>query len=585
MLRTPETPKRRSRFGLNRLLPIVALMPVICAPIAFAQDCPVLNQYETDPSVPMTYPRASDRYAVQYRLGSGSWTDAPVYISCYGGTNASPFLSYAGYTLETSMSFVSVPAGTNSTVQLRVRKLFGPGFSESDHVSVRPSVKKIQVDTGNDGAVQISTATGQGFAGEQFILWWGDSRQGGSIEGLAFFLDPLYEPPKGSKVKTVAAPADLSGDLSSFDTLAFQGMVPIGGTGEQAFIVPANIRTIFLAPGSWVQGKLRFMQTGTGSLRRVYGPGVLDVSRFHYAYRVCNSTSGHADEGYQALSWIPVPATSAPDRFALDGIIITDTNRYATDLLVNSTVNNVKTISWNGNNDGLEFGQNTRASNVFVRSGDDSLKMWASSITVTNATVWQNWNGGVVNLGWFNRTGGDDCLIDGLYVVKTDWHTPTAPSWTADLLNGQLNHQNNAVVASMMVPGTQFGSMHPSVYRNIYVEDPPQVLLSLKILPPDCGLVGLAKCPMVDLTLPSVLNLSIENVFTPASIVENSIGFQTVPTTGYTLTGSMNIGLTNLLVTLPDGTVTPLTSANAATAGKIVTNGENINIVYGVNNQ
>jgi hypothetical protein len=36
---------------------------------------------------------------------------------------------------------------------------------------------------------------------------------------------------------------------------------------------------------------------------------------------------------------------------------------------------------------------------VFVRSGDDSKMMWGSDIAVTNAAVWQNHNGGFVNLG------------------------------------------------------------------------------------------------------------------------------------------------------------------------------------------
>ena len=35
----------------------------------------------------------------------------------------------------------------------------------------------------------------------------------------------------------------------------------------------------------------------------------------------------------------------------------------------------------------------------------------------------------------------------------------------------------------------------------------------------------------------------------------------------------MNIGLSNVMVTLPSGTATALTSANAAAVGKIGTNG------------
>ena len=206
------------------------------------------------------------------------------------------------------------------------------------------------------------------------------------------------------------------------------------------------------------------------------------------------------------------------------------------------------------------------------------------------ATVWQNYNGGVVNLGWGDNSPGDSSLIDGLYVVKTDWNTPANPSWTATNLNGQ----NDAVIASLMVPGTMFGTNQPSLYRNIFVEDPPQTLLSLKILFPECNDPNSPRdgnCNDVDLTLPSVVNLNIQNLWSPPSVGRNSIGFQTLPPgyvdgsqsfpTGYTMTGNMNIGFSNVIFTSPAGTETALTTANAAAIGNIGTNGSHIHLNYG----
>jgi hypothetical protein len=210
-----------------------------------------------------------------------------------------------------------------------------------------------------------------------------------------------------------------------------------------------------------------------------------------------------------------------------------------------------------------------------VRAGDDSLMVWGSYINITNATVWQNYNGGVVNLGWLDNSPGENCLIDGLYVVKTDWLTPTDPTFSMTGPDFSLNNQNNAVIASMMVPGTMFGMMQPSLFKNVFVEDPPPVLFSLKILPPDCDLVSFegAGCPVpINLMQSSVLNLNIENLFTPPSIEENSIGFETLinyPNAGpalpskYTLMGSMKINLTNVFF-----------------VGKVVTNGDNVNVRY-----
>jgi hypothetical protein len=148
----------------------------------------------------------------------------------------------------------------------------------------------------------------------------------------------------------------------------------------------------------------------------------------------------------------------------------------------------------------------------------------------------------------------------------------------------------------MMIPTTQFDKPQNSVFRNIFVEDPPQVLFSLKVMPPNCGLIGLGSCPSVDLTSASLLNLSIENLFSPQSLVSNSIGFDTLqagyvnnglmpPQTfasDYTLTGSMSIGLTNVFIRLPFGIWLPLTSADASAVGKINTNGNTVNIKYGI---
>lgn len=557
------------------------LILAACAAAAFAQDCPVTTDAATYPNPPLTYPMTSNRYAVQYQLAnSGTWTNALVYISYYGGTNSSPYINASRYPADESLSFVSIPASASTAVAIRVTKIFGANFPTIAQMSVRPKQKGIQLSPVNATTVQLSTNTAANFAGDQFILYWtGTATESGIIQGLAIFLDPPYTRPTGTNVKIVATAADLSANLAAFDTLDIEGTVAVASTGALAFVVPVNINNIFLGPGAWLQGKLRFTQGGAGHTRKIYGPGVLDNSRFNYAYRQCRNSTTNTDDGYQSISWIPLPAqingvSTVPDGFIVDGLIITDNDYYATDWFNNTTINNMKIIGWNGNNDGIQMGITVRVSNVFIHTGDDSLKMWGSYDTVTNATVWQGWNGGVINLGWSDNSPGDDCVIDGVYVVKTDWVTPNTPSWTSTTLNAD----NDAIVASLMIPGTSYGALIPSVYRNIYVEDPPRVLFSLKILPFDCALKGATSCPVLDPTVTSVLNLNVENVFTPASKLENEIGFQTV--NGTTLLGTMNIGLTNIMITPANGTATALTGINAATLGPIVTNGGHVDIAY-----
>ena len=298
-------------------------------------QCAVVDKDTTYRKPPLTYPMTSDRYAVQYQLGgSGTWTTAQVYISYYGGTNASPNRSSSGYGADTSLSFVSIPAAANTAVALRVTKLFGSAFPAINQVSVRPQAKKIHVDSASGSLVQISTITAANFAGDQFLLWWaGDSQQSSTIQSLVFFLNPPYVKPTGSNVKVIATPADVTADLSSFDTLDFEGTLAVASTGAQAFVVPANIANVFLGPGAWVEGKLRFVQAGNGSTRRIYGPGVLDVSRFEYDLRACDANSGYEDQGYEAISLVDPPTNTVPDRFQLDGLVITDHNHAVADLL------------------------------------------------------------------------------------------------------------------------------------------------------------------------------------------------------------------------------------------------------------
>ena len=231
----------------------------------------------------MTYPTSSDQYSVQYSLDGGTWTDAMVYISDYGGSNSSPYLSYSGYlkptgptSYGTSMSFVSIPAGKGVHVQLRVTKLENGPFLSGDNVSVRPSSKPIVTSLASDGTVLISTKTGEKFDGEQFILWWDRLTAvglSGATQGLAFFLDPIYTPPKGKKVKIITSPSDLDPTgLAGYETLVFEGFVAIGNSGAEAFVVPENILNIYLSEGSWVQGKLVFTELTPSPRRRVYGP-------------------------------------------------------------------------------------------------------------------------------------------------------------------------------------------------------------------------------------------------------------------------------------------------------------------------
>ena len=206
------------------------LLLAACAPLALAQQCPVTTDVDTYPATPLTYPMTSDRYSVQYQLGgSGSFTNAQVYVSYYGGTNASPYVNASRYPADESLSFVSIPATPGTAVAIRVTKIFGSNFPAISQMSVRPAAKGVQIASVSPTTLQLSTSTSASFAGDQFILYWnGNAQASGAIQGLALFLNPPYIRPTGSNVKIVATPADLAGNLSAFDTLDIEGTVAGG---------------------------------------------------------------------------------------------------------------------------------------------------------------------------------------------------------------------------------------------------------------------------------------------------------------------------------------------------------------------
>ncbi len=471
-------------------LALVACNWVLAAPMHQMPNgppCQILDPAkELYPITPVSYPATSDIYAVEYRLNGGTCTPATVHISVYGGTNASPYHTFSGYTQDfTSMSSVSIPAPGGKTVEIRVTKA-GADFPGPGQVMVRPTPKPVTVEQVKGKVALLSLKTPTTFDGDQFILWYTSSAtENSAVLGLVFFLDPPLTPPTpGPKVRVVQNKNDME-HLDGIDTLDFESVV--GDQLPYVFDIPAHVKTVYLGDRAWLRGKIRFEEDGTGKARMLYGHGVIDASRFDYSLRHCGSGSGYKEQGYKALSFGKLPKNGTPDCFRFNGFAISDTNFAATDTLSNCSINDVKILSWNGNNGGFLLGDNNLLTNVFLRDGDDSLMVWGKSISITNATVWQNYNGGVVNLGWGKESPGDSDTINGLYIVKTDWLKPTKVSWKNDFLKGDLANQNNAIFDSLMIPGTKFGSILPPVFSNIYIEDEPRVLFSLKIVPPPRG--------------------------------------------------------------------------------------------------
>jgi hypothetical protein len=98
------------------------------------------------------------------------------------------------------------------------------------------------------------------------------------------------------------------------------------------------------------------------------------------------------------------------------------------------------------------------------------------------------------------------------------------------------------------------------------------------------------------MTQPANVALTIENVFSPQSLIGNPIGFQTLPTgfryeypagttntlqSDYPLHGLMNIRLSNVFIQRSNGFPALLSDRNAVSLGMVTIHGNVVNVNYG----
>ena len=77
--------------------------------------------------------------------------------------------------------------------------------------------------------------------------------------------------------------------------------------------------------------------------------------------------------------------------------------------------------AWTYNTDGVVTGDNGVVTNSFIRSNDDSIKLFSSSVRVSDVVVWQMNNGGVFQLGWWGSHDQRDILVERVTVIHADW--------------------------------------------------------------------------------------------------------------------------------------------------------------------
>lgn len=229
----------------------------------------------------------------------------------------------------------------------------------------------------------------------------------GYKNGLLIFANPpeMDKPDTATGnyyILTNATPAEINAVPTAYTGIYFKsGVHNIG-----VYRVPAQIKNIYLEAGAWVYGAI--VMDGCPGVK-IFGRGVLSEAKLNYR-------ESHA-----------VEALHHSDRIGLEGIVLADTKFFAVRLLgTNSTVEWVKSVGgWTYNTDGIAAFGGSRVAHCFVWANDDSLKPYASNVTISDCVVWQLNNGAVIQLSWGDAKATNVTISD-VDVLRAEWNNNAA---------------------------------------------------------------------------------------------------------------------------------------------------------------
>ncbi|XP_046554514.1 dextranase-like [Haliotis rubra] len=165
-----------------------------------------------------------------------------------------------------------------------------------------------------------------------------------------------------------------------------------------------NIKEVYLAPGSYIDGGFR---TSGGSVK-IHGRGVIS-----------GSTYPHKDKRFQ---WALVLMDKG-SHHTFEGITLTDPEQFfyrgQSD---HNTVRNVKMVgAWTYNADGIAIGHDGVVEDSFINANDDALKLYSDNLNIQRVVIWQSQNGGVFQTGWWTGRDMQKVRVNDIDIIHTDW--------------------------------------------------------------------------------------------------------------------------------------------------------------------
>jgi len=147
--------------------------------------------------------------------------------------------------------------------------------------------------------------------------------------------------------------------------------------------------TVYLAGGAWVEGS--FIAPGPVDNVTIKGRGVLDGLFMD---------TGSQDANKNQPGMIDI-ADQTSQNVLIEGITLVNAPRFnIRALATDTTIEDVKTMSWWYSTDGMVAGNKALVENNFVKSNDDSIKLFWGDEVVRGNTIWQLENGAPFMISW-----------------------------------------------------------------------------------------------------------------------------------------------------------------------------------------
>jgi hypothetical protein len=303
-----------------------------------------------------------------------------------------PLERFAGRSISwTSFSF-------SNTVTVHVRVLDSGKVPLGGRVKIFPSRYGVTPVVDKGGISFTITQAGQ------YSVEIGDD---GYKNGLMIFANPpeTNRPDPAQEnyyTLTNATAAEINTVPANYMGIYFKGGVHDIGV----YHVPEQVKNIYFEPGAWVYGAI--VMDGRSGVK-IFGRGVLSEAKLKYR-------ESHA-----------VEALHHSDNIDLEGIVVADTKFFAVRLLgTNNTVEWVKVVGgWTYNTDGIAAFGGSHVAHCFVWANDDSLKPYASNLTISDCVVWQLNNGAVIQLSWGDAKA-TNVVISNVDVLHAEWNNNAA---------------------------------------------------------------------------------------------------------------------------------------------------------------